>query len=86
MFIDNPAVKHMRICDRPDPRGNYRRTLVVETDLVEPLQTTDGDTDGLLRDLRRLHELARGGFAGFENIEVSGPAWKTTFPGGQTRH
>lgn len=85
MFIDNPAVKHMRICDRPDPVGRYRRTLVVETDLAEPPHPA-GDTDGLLRDLRNLQELAKDGFAGFENIEVSGPAWKTILPSEKTRH
>ena len=78
MFIDNSAVKTMRICKRPDGRGEYQQTLVVETDLeAPPGHSDDPQFAGLIRDLHGLQTLAGNGFVGFRNIELTGPTWRT---------
>jgi hypothetical protein len=79
MFIENPAVKKLRICKRPDGRGEYHQTLVVETDFDTPPEESGGNPRfaDLIRDLRGLQTLAGDGFVGFRNIELTGPTWKT---------
>jgi hypothetical protein len=68
----------MRICKRPDNHGDFHQTLVVETDLPAVSATGRDQTfSELLEDVQALCALAQEGFVGFENIEITGPAWRT---------
>lgn len=83
MFIENPSIRHMKICDRHGKDGMFHQTLVVETNLPVPPQNDKPGSlyDRLYNDLQTLQELAKGGFVGFDSIEVSGPQWRTTLDG-----
>ncbi|MBU0799587.1 MAG: hypothetical protein KKA05_01150, partial [Alphaproteobacteria bacterium] len=75
----HPAVKHIRICKRPDQSGAFRQTLVVETDIPQPPHQASETENfaSLMNDIHGLQELARGGFVGFEKVEISGANWRT---------
>lgn len=81
-MIRNRNITRTRICHRKDRDGNFWQTLVVKTDLSNPLETkcdrTRVDYRKLVSYLQDLQELTDQPFVGFQKIEIQGDSWRAT--------